>query len=280
MDHGEGRAQARCRARGYARGVLGRIAFGTFGRDVRRFPWPACQGVDVSQYQELDGRRVAATLERLKARIDARFDTQRGLGAVAAELSALVTRVDEETDQSQARIRVTRRGARALSALIGIASLVAFALAVKDAAHSGPRRTLDWLPLIESAINDIVFAGIAVIFLLALPERLERRHLLSLLHRLRSLAHVIDMHQLSKDPEQLLPSYQPTSASEPVGLDAEELRHYFDYCSELLSLVAKTSALCAESLSDPVVLNTVSTIESLTTDMSVKIWQKSSLVPR
>ena len=39
-------------------------------------------------------------------------------------------------------------------------------------------------------------------------------------------------------------------------------------------------ALCAESSSDAVVLNTVSTIESLTTNMSNKIWQKISLVPR
>jgi hypothetical protein len=56
------------------------------------------------------------------------------------------------------------------------------------------------VPLTESLVNDLVFAAIAVVFLWAFPERLERRDLLRLLHRLRSLAHVIDMHQLSKDP--------------------------------------------------------------------------------
>ena len=48
----------------------------------------------------------------------------------------------------------------------------------------------------------------------------------------------------------------------------------------MLSLVAKTAALCAEHSTDSVVLDTVRSIESLTTDMSVKIWQKISLLPR
>ena len=234
----------------------------------------------MTRYQRLEGRHVAETVDKLKARIDARFDPQRGLGAVAAELSDLVHRIDEETDQSVARIKNTRRITRAAGLVIVVASVVALLLAVDDAIGSGPRHTLDWLPLIESAINDVVFAGIAVVFLWAIPERLERRTLLALLHRLRSLAHIIDMHQLSKDPEQLLPTYQPTAVSEPVGFGPDNLRHYFDYCSELLSLVAKTAALCAESSTDSVVLDTVSRIESLTTNMSAKIWQKISLVPR
>ena len=66
------------------------------------------------------------------------------------------------------------------------------------------------MPLVESTVNDVVFAAIAVFFLWALPERLERRTLLDLLHQLRSLAHVVDMHQLDKDPEQARPDYVPT----------------------------------------------------------------------
>jgi hypothetical protein len=136
------------------------------------------------------------------------------------------------------------------------------------------------VPLVESVINDLVFAAIAVVFLWAFPERLERRSLLRLLHRLRSLAHVIDMHQLSKDPEQLRPEYTPTEESVRHGLDAEQLRHYLDYCSEMLSLTAKTAALCAEYSTDSVVLETISDIETLTTQLSSKIWQKISLLPR
>ena len=48
----------------------------------------------------------------------------------------------------------------------------------------------------------------------------------------------------------------------------------------MLSLTAKTAALCAEHSTDAVVLETVSYIETLTTDLSNKIWQKISLLPR
>jgi hypothetical protein len=135
------------------------------------------------------------------------------------------------------------------------------------------------VPLTESAVNDVVFAAISVVFLWVLPDRLERRALLRLLHRLRSLAHVIDMHQLSKDPEQASPNYVPTEQSVRHGLDAEQLHHYLSYCSEMLSLTAKTAALCAEHSTDGVVLETVSYIETLTTELSNKIWQKISLLP-
>ena len=88
------------------------------------------------------------------------------------------------------------------------------------------------------------------------------------------------MHQLSKDPEQVSPTYTPTSESVAHGLDADQLHHYLNYCSEMLSLTAKTAALCAEHSTDSVVLETISTIETLTTELSNKIWQKISLLPR
>jgi hypothetical protein len=161
-----------------------------------------------------------------------------------------------------------------------VATLVALVFGVRSAVVDGLARTVDWVPLIESTVNDLVFAGIALVFLWALPERLERRTLLALLHRLRSLAHVIDMHQLSKDPEQVSSTYEPTAESVRHGLDADQMHHYLGYCSEMLSLTAKTAALCAEHSADGVVLETVSTIETLTTELSNKIWQKISLLPR
>jgi hypothetical protein len=48
----------------------------------------------------------------------------------------------------------------------------------------------------------------------------------------------------------------------------------------MLSLTAKTAALCAEHSTDEVVLDTISTLETLTTELSNKIWQKISLLPR
>lgn len=228
---------------------------------------------------KLSGDHVAATVEQLRRRIDARFG-ERGLTKAARDLGHLVVLVQTEAGQSHVRLRRTTLAARTTSVAIIAATLIALLYSLRSAVLDGLARTADWVPLTESVINDLVFAAIAVVFLWAFPERLERRSLLRLLHRLRSLTHVIDMHQLSKDPEQVSPSYVPTAQSVPHDLSADQLHHYLNYCSEMLSLTAKTAALCAEHSADGVVLETVSDIETLTTNLSNKIWQKISLLPR
>ena len=228
---------------------------------------------------QLGAGHVGATVTQLERRIHARFG-DRGLTKAARDLGNLVTLVETEAAQSRVRLRRTTLAARSVSAVIIVATLAALAFSLRSAVTDGLAHTADWVPLAESVINDLVFAAIAVVFLWAFPERLERRALLRLLHRLRSFTHVVDMHQLSKDPEQVNPGYTPTAESVRHGLDAEQLRHYLAYCSEMLSLTAKTAALCAEHSTDGVVLETVSYIETLTTELSNKIWQKISLLPR
>jgi hypothetical protein len=227
---------------------------------------------------QLAADHVGATVTQLERRIDARFG-ERGLTKAARDLGHLVARVRSEAGQSRDRLRRTTLAARAVGITIVAATLILLVISLRSAVMHGLAKTADWVPLIESVVNDLVFAAIAVLFLWLLPERLERRALLRLLHRLRSLAHVIDMHQLSKDPEQVNPNYTPTAQSARHGLSAEQLRHYLGYCSEMLSLTAKTAALCAEHSTDAVVLETISTIETLTTELSNKIWQKISLLP-
>jgi hypothetical protein len=228
---------------------------------------------------QLVADHVGATVAQLERRIRARFG-DRGLTRAARDLADLVDVVQQSAGHSRVRLHRTTVLARVVSVTIVVATVAALVIALKEAVTEGLDNDFDWLPLIESTISDIVFAAIAVLFLWAFPERYERKTLLGLLHRLRSLAHVIDMHQLSKDPEQVSPTYRRTAESASHGLDAEQLHHYLDYCSEMLSLTAKTAALCAEHSSDPVVLSTVSTLETLTTELSNKIWQKISLLPR
>jgi hypothetical protein len=131
------------------------------------------------------------------------------------------------------------------------------------------------LPLLETIINDLVFGGIAVFFLLRIPERMERARVLRILHRLRSLAHVIDMHQLTKVPERL-----ERDSREDGGLDLDraELNRYLDFCTEMLSLVGKSAALFAEHTTDGDVLDAVEGIETLTSDMARKVWQKIGII--
>lgn len=229
-------------------------------------------------YAQLQPEHVSVTVRRLRDRIKARFP-DRNLSQVAAELERLVTAVADEPTRLHERLRWIRVGSRLLIALIVGLTVVALTLSVRDAVVAADTfKAFEWLPLVESAINDLVFAAIAIFFLQALPRRIERDQILQTLHRLRSIAHIIDMHQLTKDPETVRASWHPTSQSAARGLNPQELGNYLDYCSELLSLVSKTAALFAEHTTDATVLETVSTIEALTNGMSRKIWQKINVL--
>lgn len=226
----------------------------------------------------LDAPTVIATIDQLGGRIRARF-ADRGLPKAAAELRSAATEVTELGAHLRGRLRVLRWTARAASVLVALGMALVLVVAARDADLSGSVRSVDWVALVESTIQTLVFGGLTLLFLNALPDRLERRHLLRRLHRLRSLAHVIDMHQLTKDPERLRSDFEPTDATVAVDLTRAEMQHYLGYCSELLALVGKVAALCAEDSQDGLILETVSDIENLTNGMSRKIWQKISLLP-
>lgn len=226
----------------------------------------------------LDADRVQATIATLEERVTTRFP-ERNLRRVARELSTLADEVEDVSGASRVRLRVTRWVSFALGLLIVGVTLYVVSAVLREVMGTYEGEAAHWVPLVESGINDVVFAAIAVWFLLALPSRLERARILALLHRLRSLAHVIDMHQLTKDPEHLNPAYVPTRASVGDEMTRTEMAQYLDYCSELLSLTGKVAALCAEASEDDVVLDTVSDVEALCSGLAAKIWQKISLLP-
>lgn len=231
------------------------------------------------RYQRLDSTQVVATTSRLQRRVAARFP-DRGLTRVAAELVRVAGQVADSATTARQRLRRVRVATRLLSVLVVVITVVALVLTLRDAVLTGLEHSFEWLPLIESTVNDLVFAALAVFFLYALPNRVERSSLLGQLHRLRSLAHIVDMHQLTKDPERLRPGFTSTAETVDVHLaTTHDMEYYLDYCSEMLSLIGKIAALCAEESQDSVILDTVSTIETLTTGMSRKIWQKISLLP-
>jgi hypothetical protein len=233
----------------------------------------------VTTLERLDSEPVLETVRRLEERIAARFP-DRGLRGVAGELVSLTRTVMEDAADIRGRIRRVRTASRLAAALVLLATVAAVVLAARQAIDEGTgSEGLDWLFIVESSINDLAYAAVALYFLYSVPERVQRGRTLELLHRLRSLAHIIDMHQLTKDPERLNPEFRTTAVSPDPGLDRAQMEHYLDYCSELLSLVGKTAALCAEESRDDVVLQTVSRIEQLTNGMSRKIWQKISVLP-
>jgi len=230
-------------------------------------------------HEPLEAPAVRETVEELYGRIEARFPN-RGLLGVCGDLILLVQQVESSAGQGQRRIRIVRVISRVAMVVVIAVTVVAVLFAARDALFdNGVENSIDVLDLAGTAIADLVYAAIAIFFLWSFPERLHRSRLLNLLHQLRSTAHVIDMHQLTKDPEQLKPSWVPTSKSKKLDMNRDQVERYLDYCSELLSLVGKTAALCAEESRDSLVLETVSTVENLTVGLSRKIWQKISNLP-
>jgi hypothetical protein len=86
--------------------------------------------------------------------------------------------------------------------------------------------------------------------------------------------HVIDMHQLTKDPSAAVSVGGKTASSPARTLTPYELSRYLDYCAEMMSLTSKVAVLFAQSLPDPVVTDAVSDIERIASGMAQKVWQK------
>jgi hypothetical protein len=225
-------------------------------------------------YRALDEAAIIATGERLAARIHERFP-ESGLSKVAGEL----VDVARESSRHIADARKPHWPIRIATGVV-IASMLSVVIGIALTAPA-PESRIELFPLlqiVESAINDLIFLGVAVFFLISVETRLKRNKALHALHQLRSLAHVIDMHQLTKDPEQLLSPGRGTTSSPKRTLDRFELGRYLDYCTEMLALISKVAALYVQDIDDPQVLNAVNDIQGLTTGLSANIWQKIVLV--
>jgi len=227
-------------------------------------------------YRQLSDHQIALTLTRLRDRIAERFPGS-GLSHVADELR----RLGDETAALVAHVRRPHWPIR-IGAGIAIAAMLAVLIVVVSYLPLSDRVIgyTDFVQAMDAALSTLVFLGATLFFLVTLENRLKRRRALAALHQLRSVAHIVDMHQLTKDPERL-GSPEPDTASSPErSLSASELGRYLDYCSELLSVVSKLAALHVQHFTDPVALAAVNEIETLTTGLSGKIWQKITLLDR
>ena len=126
----------------------------------------------------------------------------------------------------------------------------------------------------EALFNDIILIGAAIFFLVTFETRLKRKRALNALNELRVIVHIIDMHQLTKDPNLVENPHSATISSPKRTLSKFELQRYLDYCSEATAIISKVAALYAQSLNDEIVISAVNEIEDLSTGLSRKIWQK------
>lgn len=223
-------------------------------------------------YRTLEASKIIATLETLGLRIGERFPGS-GLARVSDDLIALARQTsDRITEVSRPNI-----GLRVLLALVIVSVLGVLAVLAFEASNlKGSDQLSDAMQGLDASVNLAIVLGGAAFFVSTLETRWKRDRALKALHEIRSIVHVIDMHQLTKDPSML--GAARTSSSPERDMTPFELMRYLDYCSEMLSLTAKCAALYAEKLSDAVVVDTVGDIERLTSNLSSKIWQKITIV--
>lgn len=206
--------------------------------------------------------------------MDERFPGS-GLAGLCRELERIARQTRERAAWIARPILSLRVAVALLLALIA-AGLAGTALSVRI-----PKERLEVFQLIqvlESGINDLVLVGAGVFFLVTLETRIKRRRALTAIRELRAIAHIIDMHQLTKDPEWIVTPGRESALLPERVLSRFELSRYLDYCSEMLSITGKIAALYIQDFDDDVALAAVNEVESLTTGLSRKIWQKLMIV--
>lgn len=222
-------------------------------------------------YKNLDIDKITEAIHILSLRINDRFP-EAGLLKVCRELEMLSV-------SSKANIERINKPYIFFRIAFYVLVLIAAAAVYYTFFHIKPDPSLssfaNLITVSEAFISETATIGACFYFLYKLEDIIKQKYVLNALHELRTIAHVIDMHQLTKDPTYILS--EKTQHSPKRDLTKNDLSRYLDYCCELLSLTSKVAANYANNNKDEVVLNTINDIEILTTNLSSKIWQKIEL---
>lgn len=222
----------------------------------------------ISTSTTLDPVKIIETIDTLRLRIESRFPKSGLLGVCGICLKI--------AEQARARAEFIDRPTYWLRAII-VLFIVAIVFGIVSVTVFLPRHLLDitenW-ETIEALTSETLLLAAGLFFLISLETRFKRRRALSAIHELRALAHVVDMHQLTKDPERLLPDWIQSEHSPRMTMNAFELGRYLDYCNEMLSLIGKLAAVYIQRFDDEVALEAVTEVEILTASLCDRIWQK------
>jgi hypothetical protein len=226
----------------------------------------------MNSYRNLASQKIADTLTTLAQRIGERFPGS-GLLQVCRELIVMAEQTSERADRI-ARPNVPLIAGVWLLLLLAVGTVVW--LLGKATQLEASTELTNVMQGVDAGVSLLIVLGGAAFYLSSLESRWRRRAVLKALHEFRSVAHVIDMHQLTKDPSRNAATN--TTHSPKENLSGLRLTRYLDYASEMLSLTSKVAALYAQAIDDQVVLNTVNELEELTTGLSQKIWQKIMVI--
>ncbi len=221
------------------------------------------------KFRRLDSDHIVTTVTELQGRIQTRFPDS-GLGRLASELLQVAQETVSRTQWIQRPHMPLRAGVAALCFTI--------VLLVLSLLHRVSRVQFDdftsLVQALEASISSVVFIGAAIVFLVNWENRIKRNRALKAIHELRAMAHIVDMHQLTKHPESVL-NPKPDAKRQ---MSFFHLNRYLDYCSDCLALISKIAALYVQEFQDPVLLAAVDEVEDLTAGFSRKIWQKITIL--
>lgn len=235
-----------------------------------------------ANYLALNPEHIVGTIKRLEGRIAERFP-EAGLVRVCNELASVADQMVERAQwigRPVLWLRLLSWGICLTVVSLTVYMLWSLGVTSEDlqiAAVKGNRFTAI-VTFTEAAMNDVLLIGAALFFIFTIEKRYKRSRALKALHELRSIAHIIDMHQLTKDPHRITQVgesvFIPGRMSPKLNMTPFELRRYLDYCSEMLSLTGKIAAVYNQAFDDGVATAAASELESLSTELSSKIWQK------
>lgn len=224
----------------------------------------------MSHHLKLDPEKIETTIDLLNKRITDRFPGS-GLGNISIELLA-VAREAKKNIHWISKPNILLRSVSYFVILMGVITVIySFTLIDLRLENNSLGNVVQ---TVEALFNDIVLLGAAIFFLTTIETRVKRGRAIKLLNELRVIAHVIDMHQLTKDPVMMNRNASQTINSPKRVFSKFEMQRYLDYCSEAVSLLSKVAVLYSQSLSDEIVVKSVNEIEVLCTGLSRKVWQK------
>jgi hypothetical protein len=224
-----------------------------------------------ANFLQLDADQLVETIDTLNRRIAERFPNA-GLSKVCQQLLDVAKQAKVRSEEIAQPIWWVRG---VTVAVVGaIAGLFLF-IRGKIKTPAAAIEAGEFVQIMEAGFNSILLVGASLLFLMTLSTRLKRQRCMRAIHELRSMAHIIDMHQLTKDPERLLsPEAADTASSPKRNMTPFLLNRYLDYCSEMLSLVSKIAALYVQKFEDSEAVSAVNDLEDLTSGLARKVWQK------
>jgi hypothetical protein len=230
----------------------------------------------MDKYRKLESELIVEQIGMLSKRINERFP-ESGLYEISRQCHSVALKMK----YTHKEFLKPNYWIRSLSYFLIVLIIIGVAFMIYKIELPGHNvKLFEFFQIVESGINDIVFIAIAIYFLFNTEARLKRKKALAALEELRTIIHVIDMHQLSKDPQMLMHKGSETESSPKRTYSSFELGRYFDYCSELLALIAKIAALYIQNINDQVILSSANDLESLSSGISQKIWQKIMILPK